>query len=482
MVIINILVLSNIYSGNTSFERMKTIDLIFLLATIGSGLYLVTASKHAGSILKPVIALVIVLAIVQLSIEGYYWQFIPVYCLILFLIVMGLFLKTVNNKLQKRLFRISLSFLIIASIVPWSIFLPIPTLTEPRGNYNTGTRIFRWIDIDRDEQITSNSSDKRNVIVQAWYPVEENAKGIHSIYLDGLDNLPEKIGVIPSFIFDHYDQIDSHGILDAPISKKRDQWPVVIFLTGNGAARAFYTSLVTELASYGYVVLVLDHPYEALITQLADGKIATPIEVYLKNEPNLLNFMKRRLDLRIADVEFVIDQLVGPKASDNFFSSLDQNRILIAGHSLGGATAAVAMAQDSRIKAAVNIDGTLYGDLPKPNGPHPFLLIESNKDDSDQYVRYETGNQQLFRQFEGGFRYEITEADHYSFTDAPLLLAFPTRFLASRVLGVGNIPTRTHHETVDILNTFFDDAQKSNFSDMDSISGRYPGIIRKPIE
>jgi hypothetical protein len=149
---------------------------------------------------------------------------------------------------------------------------------------------------------------------------------------------------------------------------------------------------------------------------------------------------------------------------------------------LGGATAAVAMAQDSRIKAAVNIDGTLYGELPKPDGPHPFLLIESNKDDSDQYVRYENGNQQLFRQFEGGYRYEITAADHYSFTDAPHLLAFPTRFLASRILGVGSIPTSTHHETADILNTFFGDVKNGNFSDMDSIPGRYDGVIRKPIE
>lgn len=461
---------------------MKTIDLIFLLVTMGSALYLVITPKHVSRILKPLIALIIVLAIAQLSIESYYWQFIPVYWLILFLIVTVFFLKTINNKIQKRLFQISLSFLIIASIVPWSIFLLIPTLTGPQGNYTIGTRIFRWIDFDRDEQITPDPNDKRNVIVQAWYPTEQNAKGIHSNYLDGLDNLPEKIGVIPNFIFDHYDQIDTHGILDAPISKEQDQWPVVIFLTGNGAARAFYTSLVTELASHGYVVLAIDHPYEAMITQLADGRVITPVEVFLKGEPNLLNFMKRRLDLRISDVGFVIDQLVHLKGSDNFFSSLDQNRIFIAGHSLGGATGAVAMAQDSRIKAAVNIDGTLYGELPKPDGPRPFLLIESNKEESDRYERYENGNQQLFRQFEGGYRYEITEADHYSFTDAPLLLAFPARFLASRILGVGNIPTSTHHETVDILNTFFDGALNGNFSGMDSIAGRYQGIIRKPIE
>jgi dienelactone hydrolase len=461
---------------------MKVIDIIFSLVTMGSALFFVVTPKYVSRILKPLLALIIVLAIAQLSIENYYWQFIPLYCLILFLMVSALLMKPVNNKRQKIFFRISLFFLILASIVPWSIFLVIPTLTEPQGDHKVGTRIFRWVDMDRNEQITSDPNDKRNVIIQAWYPTEQNAEGIHASYLDGLDRLPGKVGGIPSFIFDHYDQIDTHGILDAPISKKLDHWPVVIFLTGNSAARAFYTSLVTDLASHGYVVLAIDHPYEALITQLVDGSVATPIEVHLKNEPNLLNFMKRRLDLRVEDVGFVIDQLGELKTSDSFFSSLDQNRIFIAGHSLGGATAAVAMAQDSRIKAAVNIDGTLYGELPKPVGPLPFMLIESNKEDSARYVWYENGNRKFFRQFEGGFRYEITEADHYSFTDAPLLLAFAARFVVGRILGVGNIPATTHHATAGILNTFFVDVGSGDFSDMNSISRRYPGVIRKQIK
>lgn len=205
--------------------------------------------------------------------------------------------------------------------------------------------------------------------------------------------------------------------------------------------------------------------------------------MYSKDEPDLTGFMKRRLDLRIADVQFVINQLGNPGASpDNFLSSLDQNRIVITGHSLGGATAAVAMALDSRIKAAANIDGTLYGELPAPNGPRPFLLLESNKLESDRYVRYENGNQKFFEQFGGGYRHEITEADHYSFTDAPLLLAFPTRFLAGHFLEFGNIPARTHHATVDVLDTFFYGALNGKLSDMDSVTGRHQEIIRKPIE
>ena len=461
---------------------MKNIDVVFLFGIITIASCLIIIPKRINGILRPLIALTIILAIVQLLLEGYYWQYLPSYLLILLLIIIALFFKKTDSKIQKKLLRIALFFLLLSSIVPWTIFLPIPKLIEPKGHYKVGTRIFRWIDSNRAEQITSDLNDKRNVVVQAWYPTEQDTKGTHSSYLDGMDNLPEKIGIIPRWIFDHYDQINTYGMENAPISKAQNQWPVIIFLTGNGSSRAFYTSLVAGLASHGYVVLAIDHPYEAMITQLADGKIVTTIEDHL-NDSDLSQFMKDRLDTRIADIQFVINQLGNPKASpDNFLSSLDQNRIVITGHSLGGATAAVAMAFDSRIKAAANIDGTLYGELPKPNEPRPFLLLESNKGESDRYVRYENGNQKFFKQFGGGYRYEIPEADHYSFTDAPLLLAFPTRFLAGRILKFGNIPLRNNNATGDILNTFFYGALNDKLSGLDSIVGRHQGIIRKPID
>lgn len=460
---------------------MKNIDVVFLflITTIASCLIIIP--KRINSILKPLVGLAILLAIIQLLFEGYYWQYLPSYLLILLLIGIAL-LKEPTSNIQKKLLQIALFFLLLASIIPWTIFLPIPKLFEPQGHYKVGTRIFRWIDFNRAEEITSDVTDRRNVVVQAWYPTEQDANGTHSSYLDGLDNLPEKIGIIPSWIFDHYDQINTHGIINAPISKAQNQWPVIIFLTGNGASRAFYTSLVAGLASYGYVVLSIDHPYEAMITQLADGKIVTTIEDHSNDGHDLTQFMKGRLDTRIADVQFVINQLGNAKGfPDNFLSSLDQNRIVITGHSLGGASAAAAMAFDSRIKAAANIDGTLYGELPQPSGSRPFLLLESNKGESDRYVRYENGNQKFFKQFGGGYRYEVAEADHYSFTDAPLLLAFPTRFLAGRILKFGNIPTRTHHAAVDILNAFFYGAMNDKLSDLDSIAGRHQGIMRKPI-
>ena len=460
---------------------MKSIDILLLAGIVTAAVWLILFPKRMNGILKSLIALTVLLTFVQLFMEGYYWQYVPGYLLILVMVMLTFFLKENTGKLKIRLLRFTLVLLLLASIVPWAIFLPIPTLLKPQGNYPVGTRIFRWVDVDRFEHITSDPHDKRNVVVQAWYPTEENAKGTHSPYLDGMNQLPEQIGPLPRRLLDHYDQINTYGILNAPISKAQHQWPVVIFLTGNVASRAFYTGLIAGLAGHGYVVLAIDHPYEAMITQLADGTIATTIENHSNDAPDLTNFMKGRLDIRIADVKFVLNQLANPKAGpDPFLVALDLNRIVIAGHSLGGATAGAAMASDSRLKAAANIDGTLYGELPKPTGPRPFLLIESNKEESERFLRYENGNQRFFKQFGGGYRYEIPEADHYSFTDAPLLLAPPTRFLAGAVLGFGHIPTKTHRATIDLLNAFFQGVLNNKSADLDSVANRYQGIIRKP--
>jgi len=45
------------------------------------------------------------------------------------------------------------------------------------------------------------------------------------------------------------------------------------------------------------------------------------------------------------------------------------------GHSLGGATAAAAMLDDQRIKAGVNLDGTLFGPVVNAGLDRPFMLV-----------------------------------------------------------------------------------------------------------
>ncbi len=130
---------------------MKSIDILLLAGIVTAAVWLILFPKRMNGILKSLIALTVLLTFVQLFMEGYYWQYVPGYLLILVMVMLTFFLKENTGKLKIRLLRFTLVLLLLASIVPWAIFLPIPTLLKPQGNYPVGTRIFRWVDVDRWE-------------------------------------------------------------------------------------------------------------------------------------------------------------------------------------------------------------------------------------------------------------------------------------------------------------------------------------------
>ena len=56
---------------------------------------------------------------------------------------------------------------------------------------------------------------------------------------------------------------------------------------------------------------------------------------------------------------------------------------------------------DDRIKAAANIDGTLYGGLSDGKKERPFLLLDSDHAESGHSERNIAGNRLLFEHFGG---------------------------------------------------------------------------------
>lgn len=446
---------------------MKILDVILLLGILFLALVLLLNPKKLNIQAKLTYLFILSVLAIHLFQRGFYWQFIPAYLLFSLITLKQFGTNTFRSGYSKHIYNSLLIGFIFISILPFTILRTAPKLTPPKGPHKVGTQIFRWEDINRKENSTEDPKDFRNVIVQAWYPTDSLGEGNHSLYLDGLNNLPRKIGGVPKIFFNHLEQLDTHGILNAPISEAKEKWPIIIFLTGNVSSRAFYTSIITGLASEGFVVLVLDHPYEAIVSELENGQLVTTAEKRLENDPELLRLMEVRLSLRVSDVQFVIDKLEQPSMSTiPLFESMDLEKLGIAGHSLGGATAAVAMIRDPRIKAAANVDGTLYGDLPEMQQKKPFMLLESKKDSSGQYQRYENGNKQLFEYFGGGYRFEIPKSDHFSFSDLPLFFAYPTRVLLGQFLEFGNHTTETHQLTVKILTAFFNNKLNNNSADL----------------
>jgi dienelactone hydrolase len=422
----------------------------------------------------------IALTAAQIAVQGFEWQILPSFLVVL--AAAGLAVAPRRTARARGWIRalgcIALILLALAALGPWTLAPPTPRLTQPSGPYAVGTEIYRWVDASRAETSAPDPAARRNVIVQAWYPAAPGATGRQAPYIDGLRHLPNSVAGLPRFLMRHYDRIDTYGVLDAPLAANRPRWPVVMLLAGYGAPRAFYTSIATGLASRGYVVLAVDHPYEAAVTELADGHIATTVERFTADDPDRTRFMEGRLQVRIADVKFLLDQLARPGAlRPPLDGHLDLEHVAAIGQSLGGAAAAASMAEDPRIKAAANVDGTLYGGIAGGPADRPFLLLESDHAETRHSERYEAGNRRFFERFGGGYRYEIKRANHFSFTDALLFLAPPGRWAASLAIGGSRDPGETHRATVDILAAFLQAPLLGPPASVEAAAARYRGIV-----
>jgi predicted dienelactone hydrolase len=446
-------------------------------------LWWIAFPNRARSILRLAPLGLLALAVLQIALEGLYWQFIPAYFLIAVFDLLSIFSRGAPAGALAVFGRIGLVALTLAAIGPFLFMLPTPTLPKPSGPYAVGTEIFRWVDEAREETATGDRADNRNVIVQAWYPAAPGTHGRHSIYMDGLDDLPDMISLLPGFLLRSYGRIDTHAVEHALIAQDQPQWPVVLFSPGYGAPRAFYTSLVADLASRGYVVLALDHPYESAVTQLADGRIVADARLF-PGEDQAQAWMASQLDIRVADEQFALDQLDRPGALGALSGHLDPQHVAAIGHSFGGAAAVAIMARDPRIKAAANVDGALYGPAIEASLPHPFLLIQSDSaEGAHGEEAFVSAHRRIFSNLAAeGWHYEIARSNHFSFTDAELFFAPPARLALPLAIGGARGAIETHRLTADLLDAFLSEPLGRPPASIEATAAKYTGLASRATE
>ncbi len=424
------------------------------------------------------IGLAATLAAAQWALWGYTWQHLPAFLLLAPCALPPL--RTGN--VLRRIGRLGLFGMAALCIGVW-ILPAVPTLPQPDGPYALGTQIYRWTDPSRAEPHTADLNDHRSVIAQVWYPTEQreySAGTTHLPYIDGIGSLPPTVSVMPSFLMRRYHQIDTHAEPLAALLPSAESWPVVIFSPGYGAPRAVYTGLATQLASRGFVVFVLDHPFESAVTQLPDGQVVGTEEILLPGESDLTPYMVRQQAVRTADMRFVIDQLARSEALAPSLTSdrIEGLRVAVIGHSFGGAAAIAAASEDSRVVAAANMDGTPYGDLPDRPLSRPLLLVQSDYAETRHSELFLNGNGKLLAcASAASFRFEIKRANHYSFTDAPYFFAPPGRWLLAQVIGGERGPQATQQVTADILAAFLSGPLTGAGSDVLALAASDQGVL-----
>ncbi|MGE8033999.1 alpha/beta hydrolase family protein [Lysinibacillus sp. NPDC093692] len=449
------------------------IVLIIVNFSLLSWILLVGKETKKWSKLASLVAIGMV--IIQLLAEGFRWQMIPAYLTPVILIICYLSADRKKGFRNRSIFIVKslLLFIYISVAVTLPLLMPIFSFEEPTGPHMVGTKLYHWVDQQRSEPYSKNPTDRRELMVQIWYPAAEKSKGDREPYIRNINELSkglEKTLSIPAFAFSHLDLVKSHSFMDLQLSDSENHYPILLFSHGFNGFRNQNTFEVEELASQGYIVLGIDHTFDAAATVFPDGRTA-----YVQPF-NLTDFNERDRHIKLwkEDVTFVLDQLEKLNQNDEtgfFTGKIDTSRIGMFGHSYGGATAAQILAEDSRVKAAIDMDGTLHGEvLPESGIGKPFLLMsaEINEDsDEDSYkdkVRSERGLAG------GGMSMVIPHTDHSSFTDFHLF--------SPLLRSPGENPKEVHRIINEFSLAFFDQyiKQTDDGSTLKRLKTKYPEV------
>lgn len=243
-------------------------------------------------------------------------------------------------------------------------------IPAPTGPYRVGRATFHAIDPTRDEPFTPDPADSREVILHVWYPAAAEG-GVPAAFTA---ELPDDSIFRRSYSFiglEKLPRVRAHAFADAPVSEAERRYPVILFSHGLGAVAAMYTSFQEELASHGYVVVGIDHPFFSAAFQLPGGRTVRNTSRPASRQQDVLT--------QAQDLRFALDALerLDREGPGRLRGRLDLARTGVFGHSRGGFAAPHACRLDRRFRACANLDGYSLTPAVMDSGiAQPYLHVE----------------------------------------------------------------------------------------------------------
>ena len=306
------------------------------------------------------------------------------------------------------------------------------TLPPPTGHDRVGVVPLHLVDRSRPDPWVP-SQPVRELMVSLWYPTQRAHHYPLQPWLPpaAWARFEQDQGAPPGVLQAPL----THGRVGAPVKRSRGGRPVVLYSPGLGGIRDSSTVLVEQLVSRGFIVVTIDHTYEAGEVEFPGGRVETPAL-----PPPTPQVIERAVAVRVADTRFVLDTLVALNVGRNpdaerrrlpagLRGALRLSSVGMFGHSLGGATAAEAMFEDRRIEAGVNLDGTLFGPVVNAGLDRPFMLVAAQghgRDNDESWAKF-WANLLGWR-----LNLQLTGSAHNSFTDFQVLIP--------QAAGVLNLP------------------------------------------
>jgi hypothetical protein len=323
----------------------------------------------------------------------------------------------------------------------------------PTGPFRVGADYLLLEDSARLDTYSDAPDDHRWISLRLWYPASPDPGATPDAYgYADFDRWMVESGYFdPKYIADVGER-PSASFRNAPPDPRDAPWPIVIY-----SPSAFMNNnifLCEELASHGYFVVTIGHPYwcefyldgegklfhfdksNAYYTAMWDEEGSLPVietkegitratdgSDKLKLYRKLNEIMPTEvadLDHWHEDIDFLIDQLIEMNRGDGpYADKLDTDRIGIIGYSKGGALAGQICATSDRVRAGINLDGFMFGGVVDSDLAKPFMIF-------GQIISWcqdcPSINLPFFQRARSdAYLVEIWDANHSTFTDLPLL-------------------------------------------------------------
>jgi len=340
-------------------------------------------------------------------------------------------------------------FFCISPMFIWSQTDSVYTfIPKPTGSYSICTQKMFLVDSSRAETL-SRDVDFREIYVKIWYPINQQNDVQFSSYLsdypdDVVSDIFAEIGVSHGLIA-QIKKNYTHSSAQIPIISGQNKYPVIIFNPGYYFGMPdFYTSILENLASNGFIVCCINHPFDQPYVESSNGEGSHLVKKKARlGYLQLLitnSFQFRKLETReqmekttryylrrlsrfdkitrrwTDDTSFFIDYLnkaINNPNSNNIISKMDLSNIGTMGHSIGGAVAGQLSITNRSIKAGINIDCFQFGDMIDKPLDIPFMLLQS-----EYNAKWNLGNKIIFSNSKSNFyKFTLKKATHFAFSD-----------------------------------------------------------------
>ena len=205
-------------------------------------------------------AVALLLMVLQVVVEGARWHIGPAYVVTIYLFLTCSWPRTVFV-LPRWIALCAIGMLAGAAVL--GTVLPVFELPKPTGAYPIGTVTVHLIDRSREETHGQRHGEYRELMIQIWYPAAWSGPG--QAYRTRAEVELKK---------EHLTLVRTHAATGVPVAHAQSRYPVVIFSPAWTGPRNQNTVQAEELASHGFVVVGIDHPYGTWLTVFPDGRVA----------------------------------------------------------------------------------------------------------------------------------------------------------------------------------------------------------------